>query len=608
MELEDIYSENDKYLIEEYLQNGTDDFYLADLGNGEAFFVVPYKYVKTSKSSEEAIDRFKTDLLSFQDEESKKYLAEDKLVRGQRFNDEYYVVPKEYKGTMPFKELRKMVIGKADDRYNEIVELYRELNSVYEECVDVSFSDKEISVAKAKLQMATKRERKDSDYKWETIIDKVSDLAELGADKIADIVDRVIETVKDNAPRKKEFLSKMVDVLGKSKNKCEQVRERLSDIAGKEFDKVVEFKDNCVNALRRKGTALVLTGALGAVVAGGVVFGDRKNDASEGEVAEKVLETNSVEVYNPNNYIEGYTNENGDYVDFMGRVHKDTYGNIARINEYRPEITAMLIALEGMAEEAYDDGLGNPTVGAGVTFYIDKNGNKIKVKMGDEISMKNAITIMWRDIESDLFDKLGDKVGRSISVKEMFCGTGGGFCWGPTGLIKSSMYRAILANEGEDIMVQKTTSMRRQKGLLKRSFFFANCDKAFENHCNDFLNLPVYLNKSGEYIHSAVYDLKLREIMPCEQYANGRYKKDGRNDIPIKSDENELFCLGYYNDKFGDILSDLVERGERSLIPSAKLKDLMPKDMVSYLENKYDVSPEFKSSIDYYSTEYCNNR
>ena len=51
MELEDIYSENDKYLIEEYLRNGTDDFYLADFGMGEALFVVPYNYVKTSRNS-----------------------------------------------------------------------------------------------------------------------------------------------------------------------------------------------------------------------------------------------------------------------------------------------------------------------------------------------------------------------------------------------------------------------------------------------------------------------------------------------------------------------------------------------------------------------------
>ena len=219
MELEEIYSENDKYLIEEYVRNGTEDFYLADLGNGEAFYVVPYKYIKTSKSSEDAIDRFKTDLLSFQDEESKKYIAEGKLVKGQKLNDEYYVYPKDYKGEMPFKELKAMVIGKANDRYNEVVEMYRELNSVYDECVGVGFSDKEISVSKAKLQMMRAKENSAEEKKWDEIIDKVTDFAELGADKIAEFTDRVVESVKDNIPKKEEFLSKLVDTLGKSKEK-----------------------------------------------------------------------------------------------------------------------------------------------------------------------------------------------------------------------------------------------------------------------------------------------------------------------------------------------------------------------------------------------------
>ncbi|MBQ2885122.1 MAG: hypothetical protein IJE43_15410 [Alphaproteobacteria bacterium] len=603
MELEDIYSENDKYLIEEYLQNGTDDFYLADLGNGEAFFVVPYKYVKTSKSSEEAIDRFKTDLLSFQDEESKKYLAVGETVKMFKLDDEYYVIPKKLEGKISPYELKASVIAKANKKYNDVINMYRDLNSFLEEDVEVSFYDKDLSVAYTKLLVMRAKEQTDEENKWKAIIDKVSDLAELGADKIADIVDRVIETVKDNAPRKKEFLSKMVEVLGKSKNKCEQVRERLSDIAGKEFDKVVEFKDNCVNALRRKGTALVLTGALGAVVAGGVVFGDRENVDDNGFVTEK---TNGVNVLDK--YMLGHVNENGDYVDFMGRVHKDTYGNIARINELRPEISAMLIAVEGLAEEAYRDGVGVATIGSGSTTHIDNEGNETKVKMGDEMSKEEAMVNKWKYVEKYLLSFCGDKVGRTISDKEIFCTIGGGFCWGPTKLSSSSMYKAILDNEGEDSVVMKSSGFRVQKGLLKRAYFFANCDQAFKENCSDLLDLPVYLSSSMEYIHSAIYDWELHDFLPCEQYANGKYKKVGRNDVPMTLPNNKEFCMPYYNDKFGDLLKDLVAKGERSLIPSAKLKDLMPKDMVSHLENKYDVSSEFKSSIDYYSTEYCNNR
>ena len=113
MELEDIYSENDKYLIEEYLKNGTDDFYVADVGMGEAFFIVPYKYVKESKSGSEAISRFKDDLFSFQDEERKKYARAGKPVKGYRLDDEFYVIPLSHEEKLAPKVLRTMVINKT---------------------------------------------------------------------------------------------------------------------------------------------------------------------------------------------------------------------------------------------------------------------------------------------------------------------------------------------------------------------------------------------------------------------------------------------------------------------------------------------------------------
>jgi hypothetical protein len=131
-----------------------------------------------------------------------------------------------------------------------------------------------------------------------------------------------------------------------------------------------------------------------------------------------------------------------------------------------------------------------------------------------------------------------------------------------------------------------------------------NCDKAFEQSCDDFLNLPVYLNSSGEYIHSAVYDLRLRDIMPCEQDENGKYLKNGKNDVPVEIPGHDpQYCVGYYNDQFCNILSNLVQKGEKSLLPSAKLKDLMPEDMVSYLQYKYKNSHVNFKTIDFYNAE-----
>ena len=52
VELEDVYSENDKYLIGEYQKHGTDDFFLAELG--DKVYVVPYAYIAGTRSISEA--------------------------------------------------------------------------------------------------------------------------------------------------------------------------------------------------------------------------------------------------------------------------------------------------------------------------------------------------------------------------------------------------------------------------------------------------------------------------------------------------------------------------------------------------------------------------
>jgi GH24 family phage-related lysozyme (muramidase) len=603
MELEDIYSENDKYLIEEYLRNGTDDFYFADLGMGEALFVVPYKYVKEAKSGSEAIRVFKADLLSFQDDECRRYVEADKEVKGYRLDDEFYVVPLSHEEKISPKVLRAKVISKAKARYDEVIDMYKELAANSDEELVVSFADKDINNSRAKLFELKKEKDVQSqsvdEEKWEKLLGKVSDLAELGADKIADFTERVIDSVKVDKDKREEFLSKLADVVGSSKNKCKEIKENLSERVAEEFEKVVEFKDKVGNTLKRSGNVMLLTGLLGAMVAAGVVWGGK--DDPEGSRIETVDK-----VYNPDKYILGYTTENGDYVDFMGVTHKDEFGNIKRINELRPEISAMLMAVEGLAEEAYKDGKGIPTIGSGSTTHIDNEGEETRVEMGDEMSAEQAMINKWKYVEKYLLGFCEDKVGRSLSDKEIYCIIGAGFCWGPTQFSNSSMYKAILNNEGEEAVMIKSSGFRMQKGLLKRAYFFVNCDEGFKNNCQDILNLPVYLNMSGEYIHSSLYDLKIREFMPCEQDDNGKFKRDKyKNDIPKTLPGNREFCMPYYNDKFGDILCDLAQKGDKSFLPLARLKDLMPKDMVQHLENKYKQSA---NTIDYYQVEQAHER
>lgn len=89
-EFEDVYSKEDKFLINEYLKVGTDDFLIA--GVGDKIFVVPYKYT-INKTPEQAIENFKEDLLEFQRFEQKKYENANRIVRRVYVDNESYVVP-----------------------------------------------------------------------------------------------------------------------------------------------------------------------------------------------------------------------------------------------------------------------------------------------------------------------------------------------------------------------------------------------------------------------------------------------------------------------------------------------------------------------------------
>ena len=95
IELEEGFSDNDRYLINEHLKNGTDDFLLAGLG--DKTFVVPYKYRKAAKDEVSAIELFKRVLLDFQAEEVRKYHEAGVPVRAERVDGADYVVPFRFK-------------------------------------------------------------------------------------------------------------------------------------------------------------------------------------------------------------------------------------------------------------------------------------------------------------------------------------------------------------------------------------------------------------------------------------------------------------------------------------------------------------------------------
>ena len=125
IEIEDGFSENDKYLIREYEKHGSDDFLLVDFG--EKTYVVPYKYTIGSNTPKTSQQRFLNALLDFEAMEIGKYNRAGETVMSIEYQGRDYVIPYGKTGNFSPKDLALTVQHKADTKYNAIINAGRAL-------------------------------------------------------------------------------------------------------------------------------------------------------------------------------------------------------------------------------------------------------------------------------------------------------------------------------------------------------------------------------------------------------------------------------------------------------------------------------------------------
>lgn len=215
--------------------------------------------------------------------------------------------------------------------------------------------------------------------------------------------------------------------------------------------------------------------------------------------------------------------ENAPYVDFMGREHPDKYGNLARLNELKPDILAILVAVEGFADKTYLDGEGVETIGIGTTNWIDENGNTRKVKKGENITYDEAVVQQWRYIEKSLYGVLGDKLGRSCSDRELITAVGASYCWGRAGLLESDFYKALKDGADNNKLERLITRFRKQKGVLKRGYLLACCLNGNWTR-DDVLKLPItYSEEHKQYLGCSIYSNSIQELANCKKGRDGEY-------------------------------------------------------------------------------------
>lgn len=272
------------------------------------------------------------------------------------------------------------------------------------------------------------------------------------------------------------------------------------------------------------------------------------------------------------------------YTDFMGKEHKDSYGNLRRMNELHPEIMATILAIEGYAEEAFMEGGVNPTKGSGFTVIINQDGSITPVEMGDKTTQDEDIINNKRYIEKEFISLFGDSVNRQLSDEEIKAGICAGYCWGTQAFSKSCFFQSIKDDENIEQKSRKISGFRKQPGLLKRGFLISQILNGNWT-AEDLLDLPVYLIKGKGYVHCSIYTLDLHEYLPCKKDKNGKYLKDAKgNDIPVVCDDD--FCLNFYNDSDKKILNKLIKQAQNSGFSYKTVRELMKGDMVDTIINK----------------------
>lgn len=521
MDFEDVYSENDRYLIREYEKHGTSDFCLAVLG--EKAYVVPYRYTVGSDNVQMSQKRFLNALLDFNIAEAGKYRRAGQPTFEITYEGMELVVPygKNYTSA---RQLAKEVLAKADAKYNAIVNSGRAL-------------EKE-GQAPDMLEFTTMAANK-----------YAARLAALGKTAVLD----------KNTPERLEIVDFLQHAGNQTAKKFKTSAKNMARQVGK---KVIEAEQNAAKKFRPDAYKAA---ALAAILGAGAVTMTVTNRgcSDEKQQAEHVV-FDSI------------------YTDFMGRVHNDKFGNIQRIQQWKPEISALLFAVEGFADEAFKDGGGVPTVGTGTTFYIDENGKETKVKMGDVISSEEAMEYKWRYINKYMIEDMGDDFGRVCTMEEAMAGIGAGFCWGPTAFSKSNFLSSMKEDENVDEQTRKLSGFRKQKGLLKRSYVLACCLSGAWTP-KDLLDMPVYYLPKKGFVHCSIYTLPLHEYLPCRKDKKGRYIKDREgNDVPqVKADN---FCFDFYLDRAQEIKERLIAEAEQSGKPYKTVRDLMPEDMLRQLE------------------------
>ena len=546
--------QNDAYLVDEYKRHHQENYFTLSLK--DRTFVVPYKYAKNAKDEKEAQESFLAALLDFQNQEKQKYKNAGQVPLILDIDGIECVMPMGAESQLAADDLVLSILDKAEQKYYKVIDAHRRLK----EKSLVDFSSQALKKYQYRLQDGAQMPE---------MIAVLNFLQHCGKASLIGTGKVIRGTYKGSK------IAYKISVKGAKKVKESEAFQHFKTSATKlmrgMIKKIVMDKNKLPKRYKTWMLALLIT------VGGGWTL--KKTVFDKLTKPEISQDKPKPQIYKPQ-IPEG---EKADtYIDFMGVEHPDKYGNLKRMREIRPQLMAIILAIEGYAEKSFNDkkdGSGTETLGSGTTLLIDENGNERAVKKGEKITPEQDVINNVRYIDKHLLSVLGDNMGRCLTDREIGTIVGAGYCWGTNAVLSSNFLKSVKDNEPLEMQVRKLTGFRTPIGLVKRAALLAQyrCGKWT---AKDLLDMPIYYLTDKGYVHCSIYTKDFSFYLPCQKNANGCLVKDAHgNDVPIVCDDG--YCHLFYLDKDHKMLNEIIRDAEGKNFKT--VKDFMPQDYMRHV-------------------------
>ncbi len=218
----------------------------------------------------------------------------------------------------------------------------------------------------------------------------------------------------------------------------------------------------------------------------------------------------------------------------------DPYGNVALFESARSKIKFALAFVEGFSSTAYTDKKegGTWTVGHGLTILYNDDGTHTRVTKTSKCTLDESDVFKNRYLTNEILPDIQKCITVPIDENTLVATCVFRYCVGHSNFKKSTYLKNLNAGKSGADLARYLTGFRRQKGVLKRLYFFAAI-------MSDKLEFRDLLDLHAE----GCYDLLLPDVVMCNSKDNILTDDEGMATWNFAALDNNLLRAQQFGDR-----------------------------------------------------------